>query len=84
VQAASLPLVWLTARTCIACVEPHAKDTPSKRLVVPGGIPLSDGHVYQFHGQGAVEGVVEVLGAEMRTLSPIYERGRGGRLHGRG
>lgn len=37
VQAASLPLVRLTARTCIACVEPHAKDTPSKRLVVLGG-----------------------------------------------
>lgn len=37
VQAASLPLVWLTARTCIACVEPYVKDTPGKRLVVLGG-----------------------------------------------
>lgn len=37
VQAGSLPLVWLTARTCIACVEPHVKDMPGKRLVVLGG-----------------------------------------------
>ena len=36
-QAASLPLVWLTARTCIECVDPYVKDTQSKRLVVLGG-----------------------------------------------
>jgi NADPH:quinone reductase-like Zn-dependent oxidoreductase len=36
-QAASLPLVWLTARTCIACVEPYVQDTASKRVVVLGG-----------------------------------------------
>jgi NADPH:quinone reductase-like Zn-dependent oxidoreductase len=36
-QAASLPLVWLTERTCIECVDPYVRDTPGKRLVVLGG-----------------------------------------------
>lgn len=34
-QAAAVPLVWLTARTCIACVEPWMKD--SKTVAVLGG-----------------------------------------------
>ena len=36
-QAASLPLVWLTARTCIARVEPYVHNSATKRLVVLGG-----------------------------------------------
>lgn len=36
-QAASLPLVWLTARTCIECIDPYVRETPIKRLVVLGG-----------------------------------------------
>jgi NADPH:quinone reductase-like Zn-dependent oxidoreductase len=44
VQAASQPLVWLTARTCIACVEPYVKDTPGKRLVVLGGSSATGRH----------------------------------------
>lgn len=34
-QAAALPLVWLTARTCIACTEPYV--TGSKVVAVLGG-----------------------------------------------
>lgn len=36
-QAASLPVVWLTARTCIECVDPDIRHTLGKRLVVLGG-----------------------------------------------
>jgi NADPH:quinone reductase-like Zn-dependent oxidoreductase len=44
VRATSLPLVWLTARTWIACVEPYVKDTPGKRLAVLGGSSATGMH----------------------------------------
>jgi NADPH:quinone reductase-like Zn-dependent oxidoreductase len=34
-QAAALPLVWLTAKTCVACVEPYVGE--SKKVAVLGG-----------------------------------------------
>jgi reticulon-4-interacting protein 1, mitochondrial len=36
-QAAAIPLVWLTARTCIANVEDYVENSPGKRLAVLGG-----------------------------------------------
>ena len=36
-QAAAIPLVWLTARTCIANVEDYVEQAPGKRLAVLGG-----------------------------------------------
>jgi NADPH:quinone reductase-like Zn-dependent oxidoreductase len=36
-QAAAIPLVWLTARTCIANVEDYVDNSPGKRLAVLGG-----------------------------------------------
>lgn len=36
-QAAAIPLVWLTARTCIANVEEYVENSPGKRLAVLGG-----------------------------------------------
>jgi NADPH:quinone reductase-like Zn-dependent oxidoreductase len=36
-QAAAIPLVWLTARTCIANVEDYVEQSQGKRLAVLGG-----------------------------------------------
>jgi NADPH:quinone reductase-like Zn-dependent oxidoreductase len=36
-QAAAIPLVWLTARTCIANVEDYVEQSAGKRLAVLGG-----------------------------------------------
>lgn len=36
-KAAAIPLVWLTARTCIANVEDYIADSPGKRVAVLGG-----------------------------------------------
>ncbi|KAI7553163.1 NAD(P)-binding protein [Hortaea werneckii] len=36
-QAAAIPLVWLTARTCIENVAYHVESHPSKRVAVLGG-----------------------------------------------
>lgn len=36
-QAAALPLVWLTARTCVELCEPYIQKSESKKFVVLGG-----------------------------------------------
>ena len=83
VQAASLPLVWLTARTRIACVEPHAKGTPSKRLVALGGSSATCMYT-NFIAKARWKVLSRCSGRKCGLCHQYYGRGRGGRLHGRG
>jgi NADPH:quinone reductase-like Zn-dependent oxidoreductase len=76
-QAASLPLVWLTVRTCIECVDPYVRDTPGKRLVVLGGSSATGMYTIFLAKAKGVEGLDELFGTQCGFCDRHHGRGRG-------